>query len=251
MSAVPQPRADQAVETEAATDRETGVEPGRATEAGPERGTGPGAAPSAARRTATRVLAVALACGVIGASVVLLAAGKTWARGTVAFGQGTLPVHATGSQATALPGALALVGLAALVAVFAVRRIGRYVVSGLLTLSGLGVVVVVLARRAATGALNERAAAASGLTRATAGHTSTTGWPLVAVAGGVLLLLAGLLALRYGHAWPAMSSRYDRPGSRPSLRGRAAAAPAPIDPDRAEDLWKALDRGEDPTQAPG
>ncbi|WP_188284321.1 Trp biosynthesis-associated membrane protein, partial [Streptomyces sp. CBMA29] len=78
-----------------------------------------------------------------------------------------------------------------------------------------------------------------------------TGWPLVAVAGGALLLLAGLLALRYGHAWPAMSSRYDRPGSRPSLRGRAAAAPAPIDPDRAEDLWKALDRGEDPTQTPG
>ncbi|NUS12514.1 MAG: TIGR02234 family membrane protein, partial [Streptomyces sp.] len=37
------------------------------------------------------------------------------------------------------------------------------------------------------------------------------------------------------------------------VRARAAAAarPAPVDPDRAEDLWKALDRGEDPTEATG
>lgn len=245
MSAVPQPRADQATESEAETEPETRAESASADPASAD------PARPAARRTAMRALAAALACGVIGASIVLLAAGKTWARGTVVFGQGTLPVHATGSQATALPGALALVGLAALVAVFAVRRIGRYAVAGLLTLSGLGVVVVVLTRRAATGALNERAAAASGLTHATAGHAGTTAWPLVSVAGGVLLLLAGLLALRHGHAWPAMSSRYDRPGSRPSVRSRAAAGPAPIDPDRAEDLWKALDRGEDPTQTPG
>ncbi|WP_328917764.1 MULTISPECIES: TIGR02234 family membrane protein [unclassified Streptomyces] len=199
---------------------------------------------SAERRRGYRALAGALGGGALGASLVLLAAGKVWTRGTVAFGQNDLPIHATGSQTTALPGALALTGLAALVAVFAVRRAGRYAVSALLTLSGFGVVLAVLTGRGDRGALNSAAATAVGLSRATAEHPATTGWPLVAAVGGLLLLLAGVLALRYGPRWPAMSSRYERGGARGPAR-----APVPVDPDRAEDLWKALDRGEDPTRA--
>jgi uncharacterized membrane protein (TIGR02234 family) len=200
-----------------------------------------------ARQTALRALALALPLGALGSALVLLAASKSWTHGTAALTGSGVPVHATGSQTTALPGALALVGLAALVAVFAVRRIGRYAVSGLLALSGLGVIVVVLARRGDHGAVDAAAATASSLTRATAAHVSSTSWPLVSVAGGVLLLLAGLLALRYGPNWPAMSSRYDRAGGKRPVPRRTA--PAPIDPDRPEDLWKALDRGEDPTTA--
>jgi uncharacterized membrane protein (TIGR02234 family) len=200
-------------------------------------------------RTAMRALALALPLGVLGASLVLLAAGKTWSRGTASFAQTGLHVHATGSQTTALPGALALVGLASLVAVFAVRRAGRYIVAALLALSGLSAAVTVLARRSDHGALDDAAASATGLSHVTAAHVTTTSWPLLAVAGGLLLLLAGLLSLRYGHRWPAMSGRYDRTGARRApVR---TAAPAPVDPDRAEDLWKALDRGEDPTQLPG
>jgi len=130
--------------------------------------------------------------------------------------------------------------------VFATRRIGRYAVAGLLTLSGIGAAATALARRGDHGALDSAAATATGLTRATAVHTSVTGWPLVAVAGGLLLVAAGLLALRHGQRWPAMSSRYDL-GDGPAR----TRTPAPVDPDRAEDLWKALDRGEDPTQTPG
>jgi uncharacterized membrane protein (TIGR02234 family) len=63
----------------------------------------------------------------------------------------------------------------------------------------------------------------------------------VAAAGGLLILLAGLLALRYGRLWPVMSGRYERDG-RPRPR-----KVEPVDPDRPEDIWKALDRGEDPT----
>ena len=203
--------------------------------------------PAAAdRRTAYRALAAALVAGVVGASLVLLAAGKTWVRGVTGGAGQVLSVHASGSQTTALPGALALVGLASLVAVFAVRRIGRYAVAALLTLSGIGVAATALTRRTDHGALNAAAATATGLTHATARHASATGWPLVAVAGGVLMLVAGLLALRYGPRWPAMSSRYDR-GDGPAR----TRTPAPVDPDRAEDLWKALDRGEDPTEVSG
>ncbi len=216
-------------------------EPPGSTEAAPL-----AAGPDTARRTAQRALAAALAAGVLGASLVLLAAGKTWARGQAGGAGLALPVHATGSQTTALPGALALVGLASLVAVFALRRVGRYAVAALLALSGIGAAATALARRGDHGALDSAAASATGLTRATAEHTAVTGWPLVAVAGGLLMFAAGLLALRYGPRWPAMSSRYDRGGGPARTR-----TPARVDPDRSEDLWKALDRGEDPTQAPG
>ncbi|SEN68226.1 TIGR02234 family membrane protein [Actinacidiphila rubida] len=237
MTAVPPPRAEQEpAPTEAAADPS-------ATAGAP----GAGAAPDAARRSAMRALAVALPLGAIGSALVLLGSGKTWSKGLAQFSGTGLSVHASGTSTTALPGALALVGLASLVAVFAVRRAGRYVVTALLALSGLGVVVTTLASRADHHALDSEAARATGLRHAVATHATITAWPLVVAAGGVLLLLAGLLALRHGQRWPAMSSRYDRKG------GPAAAtrAPAPVDPDRAEDLWKALDRGEDPTQSPG
>jgi len=238
VSAVPPPRAEEDAQAQTgAVDDRPAAEAGSAA-----------AAPSDARRTAMRALAAALPLGAIGAALVLLGSGKTWSNGLAEFAGTGLHVRATGTATTALPGALALVGLASLVAVFAVRRAGRYVVTGLLTLSGLGAVVTTLAHRSDRHALNAAAAGATGLRHATATHASTTSWPLVVAAGGVLLLLAGLLALRYGQHWPAMSSRYDRKGGAATAPRRA---PAPVDPDRAEDLWKALDRGEDPTQSPG
>lgn len=221
-------------------------EPAPAHECATGEAAAPAAGPDTARRVAHRALAAALAAGVLGASLVLLAAGKTWARGQAGGAGLALPVHATGSQTTALPGALALTGLASLVALFALRRAGRHAVAALLALSGIGAAVTALLRRGDHGALDSAAASATGLTRATAEHASVTGWPLVTVAGGLLLCAAGLLALRFGPRWPAMSSRYDR-GTGPAR----TRTPVRVDPDRSEDLWKALDRGEDPTQAPG
>ncbi|QIJ62140.1 TIGR02234 family membrane protein [Streptomyces sp. JB150] len=200
----------------------------------------PEAAPSA--RAGRRSLALALLCGALGAAVALLATRQQWSQGTATVAGGSFPLTARGSDVTGVPAALAVVGLAALVAVFAVRRAGRLVVAALLTLSGAGIVVAALLGASDTTALDERAARASGDTSATVHALSHTAWPYVAAAGGVLILLAGLLALRYGRLWPAMSGRYERSGAPRARR----AAPA-VDPDRPEDLWKALDRGEDPT----
>ncbi|NSC21138.1 TIGR02234 family membrane protein [Streptomyces albus subsp. chlorinus] len=207
---------------------------------------GPESAPSgAARSRAPRVaLAVALLCGALGAALALVSAGQTWSTSTAGFAQGKVPVSAEGSQVTGLPSALGLVGLAALVAVFAVRRAGRRLVAALLTLCGAAVAASALLGADDTGALTEQAARTSGLTDSGIGAVDVTAWPYVSAAGGVLLVLAGLLALRYGSAWPSMSgsARYERTPLR-----RRAARPQRIDPDRPEDLWKALDRGEDPT----
>ncbi|MFI7017590.1 TIGR02234 family membrane protein [Streptomyces sp. NPDC050164] len=195
-------------------------------------------------RAGRRSLAVALLCGALGAAVALLATRQRWAEGTATVAGGAFPLTAKGSDVTGVPAALAVVGLAALVAVFAVRRAGRVVVAALLALSGAGIVVAALLGASDGSALDEQAAQASGDTSASVDTLSHTAWPYVAAVGGVLLLLAGLLALRYGRLWPAMSGRYERGGT-PQPRRKAPA----VDPDRPEDLWKALDRGEDPTGA--
>ncbi|MFD3655864.1 TIGR02234 family membrane protein [Streptomyces sp. 24-1644] len=191
-----------------------------------------------------RSLAAALLLGAAGATVVLLASGQTWAEGEAAVGGGTLPLTADGQDVTGLPAALAIVALAALVAVFAVRSGSRVLVAGLLALSGLGAGLSAGFGASDSAALDEKAAQTTGNTSATIDALTHTAWPYVTAVGGLLILLAGLLALRYGSRWPTMSGRYERDGT-PRPRKAAAAAP---DPDRPEDLWKALDRGEDPTR---
>ena len=186
-----------------------------------------------------RALAAALLCGALGAALVLIAAGQQWSSAEASVANSTLPVTAKGSEVTGLPSALALVGLAALVAVFAVRRAARLVVAALLTLTGVGTLLAALLGADASGPLDEKAAKASGLAQSGIDAVELTGWPYASAAGGALLLCAGVLALWYGRGWPSMSgtSRYER----------ATQAPAVVDPDRPEDLWKALDRGDDPT----
>ncbi|MBN0043943.1 TIGR02234 family membrane protein [Streptomyces actuosus] len=204
------------------------------------------AAPS---RSGRRSLALALLFGALGAAVALLATRQQWAQGTATVAGGAFPLTARGSDVTGVPAALAVVGLAALVAVFAVRRAGRVLVAALLALSGAGIAAAALIGAADRAALDDKAAQAAGDTSATVGALSHTAWPYVAAAGGLLILLAGLLALRYGRQWPGMSGRYERGGApRPRRSAR------PTDPERPEELWKALDRGEDPTgtdPAPG
>jgi uncharacterized membrane protein (TIGR02234 family) len=175
--------------------------------------------------------------------VALLATRQQWSRGTATVAGGNFPLSASGSDVTGVPAALAVVGLAALVAVFAVRRAGRFAVAALLALSGVGTIAAALLGASDSSALDEKAAQASGDTSATVDSLTHTAWPYAAAVGGLLILLAGLLALRYGRQWPAMSGRYERSGAPRPRRT------APADPDRPEELWKALDRGEDPTGA--
>ncbi|MDQ8701554.1 TIGR02234 family membrane protein [Streptomyces sp. LHD-70] len=186
-----------------------------------------------------RSLAAALLLGALGAAVALLASRQTWAEGDAATAGGALHQVAKGSDVTGVPAALAIVGLAALVAVFAVRRTGRVLVSALLALSGAGTIAAALLGAQDSAALDEKAATASGQAGAAIDAVRFTPWPFVAAAGGLLLLLAGVLALRFGGSWPAMSGKYER--------GTGHGKPSRTDPDRPEDLWKALDRGEDPT----
>ncbi|MFD7222585.1 TIGR02234 family membrane protein [Streptomyces sp. NPDC059892] len=205
-----------------------------------------------------RALAAALLLGAAGAAVALIASGQIWAEGIAAVGGGSVPLDADGRDVTGVPAALGIVGLAALVAVFAVRGAGRLLVAALLALSGAGAAVAAFLGASDSTALDEKAAKTTGDSAATVDALTHTVWPYVTTAGGLLILLAGALALVYGRRWPGMSGRYERPGAPtgtagpgggPGGRGRTARTAPAVDPDRPEDLWKALDRGEDPTRA--
>ena len=240
MTALPPPRTEdpaaETAEAAAAADAPAAAEPA-ADAAAP-------AQPSPDRRS----LGLMLLFAVVGAAVVLLSVGQTWARGSVAFQDSTLHISASGSQTTGVPSALALVGLAAAVAVFAVRGFGRRLVGALLALAGAGAAAVSIGAATGSAALDHRAAAAVGLSQATVGQVSHAAWPWLAALGGVLLLLAGVLVITRGRDWPGMSSRYEAPtGRRVVAPGAAAKRTAGTEPSSPNDLWKALDRGEDPT----
>ncbi|MBB5933534.1 TIGR02234 family membrane protein [Streptomyces zagrosensis] len=201
---------------------------------------------SAAGKRTKLSLAAALLFAALGAALVLLASGRTWAEGNAVFAQGDLRRAVDGQDITGLPGALAIVGLAALIAVFAARGLGRYAVAGVLALCGAGIAVGSLLALDDTSALEAKAAETTGIADTAIHGVSHTPWPWVAFTGGVLIFLAGVLALGYGRAWPAMSGRYERAGGDTDRPRPRRSRPAP-DPDRPEELWKALDRGEDPT----
>lgn len=198
---------------------------------------------AAAATGGRRSLATALLLGAVGAAVVLLASGQTWTEGRVDAGGGSVTLDAAGGEVTGAPTALAIVGLAALVAVLAARGTGRRVVALLLTLSGAGASAAAFLGASDSTALDAEAARTTGDSAAQVEALTQTAWPYAASAAALLIVAAGLLALRYGSRWPAMSGRYERDGG---PRARSAGRSAP-DPDRPEDLWKALDRGEDPT----
>ncbi|WP_371482260.1 TIGR02234 family membrane protein [Kitasatospora sp. NBC_00315] len=196
------------------------------------------AVPAAPPRAGRRTLAPMLLLTVLGAVLVLTAVGRVWATGTVAgVTGGTLDVSVTGSTVSGLPTGLALAALAAAVAVFAVRGAGRVAVGALTALAGLGAAGAAAAGAGDTAALHTEAARKLALTGAQAEQVGHSLWPWVALAGGLMIASAGLLTVRFGRDWPGMGSRYDAP----TRRKPAQAGDTPAD------LWKALDRGEDPT----
>jgi uncharacterized membrane protein (TIGR02234 family) len=190
-----------------------------------------------------RGLTTAVLLCLVGAFVVLVAAGRAWV--SVEVPAGPLAAARTDSHTGTdiVPGlsALGLVGLAGVVALAATRRTGRVLVGLVLLATGAGVVAAVLD------------AYGTPLAEKLPGQPSDavahlTVWSSVTAVGGVLLIAAGVLTVLRGRSWSALGQRYEAPA------GTAATAATPLQPteqstDKA--LWEALDRGEDPTASLG
>lgn len=184
---------------------------------------------------ARRQLAAAVVICAAGAALVVVATGRTWAVEVVAR-PAPLPDERTvregGDLLPWLP-ALGWVALAGAGALVAVRGRVRQVLGGLLTATGAGLAV--------------------GAGWAAAGSDAGPGWPALAALGGAAVAAAGLLATWRGAHWPAMGARYERarargsPSSRPGGPGHAGTRPDHDGQSTPEQLWEALDRGEDPT----
>ena len=186
-----------------------------------------------------------------GSGLGLLAWSQTWfavtlVDGAAAAGATTLEVGgATASPAIA---ALALAGLA-LAGALAIAGPLIRIVLGLLAavLGGCLVLAASLSSAAPVASVSGAVAEATGVAGAdsTAGliaSITATTWPVVAIAGGVLVVLAGVLVVATGRAW-STSRRYGG-GARVAADRTATAATS----DRAVDDWDGLSRGDDPTE---
>jgi uncharacterized membrane protein (TIGR02234 family) len=188
--------------------------------------------------SARRSYVISVLAGVIGGGLVAVAATKPWATTTVgARGFPALPISVDGADVVPVVAALGLVLLAGAVALAATKNQGRRLAG--LVLVGAAVVVgwlTLTAGPAITDALQEQTIGAVG--NATP-HPDGTLWRWLTLAGAGLSLLAGAAAVAKGPDWPTMGSRYDRPTS--------ARPVSEVEASTEADVWRAMDKGEDPT----
>ena len=137
-----------------------------------------------------------------------------------------------GYDLTRAPVFLALAGVVAVIVTKLAGTALRRVLGVLVVL--LGVLAVVVAIQGRPG-LEELTRLRPALTLGTDSFEITTGpAPWLALAGGLALVAAGLVAVLTAHRWRRATARYER--------DPAAAASG-----HGADQWKAIDAGEDPT----
>jgi uncharacterized membrane protein (TIGR02234 family) len=179
-------------------------------------------------RTRREYLLAVLSVGV-GAAVIWWAASWDWIVVRESLLPGSLVTDATtsggiaGSQVVPGIAGMAILGLAGVAGIVGSRGWIRRIIGGLVVGAGL-VVVIVLAPLLTTSGLVARAPegaeAVDALLRG----------PWVALVGGALMSLGGVLAVLRGHSWRSLGRAYELP---------SGGAP--------KDAWDALDRGIDPT----
>ncbi len=201
---------------------------------------------------ARRVKLVAILGILVGSGLALLSWSQVWYTATLVDGAtagsaSTLDVG--GRTASPALSALALAGLALAGALTIAGPLIRIVLGLLAALLGGSVVLAAsLAIADPVAAVSSAVADATGVagaepTAELVADVVSSPWPAVAVAGGVVVLLAGLAVVVTGRAWPT-SRRYGG-GVRMAADG---STPGPAS-DRAVDAWDDLSRGDDPTEA--
>ncbi|WP_308468816.1 Trp biosynthesis-associated membrane protein [Rathayibacter soli] len=210
-------------------------------------------------------------------ALALLAATQTWYTVQLtADANHSAGIDVPGSMAAPALTALSIAGLALALALAISGRLGRIVLTVLGLLVGGSVIL-----SAVTAIANPPATVIATVTKATgiAGETSVTRligsvdasfWPVAALIGGILIVLAGLAVAITGHRWPSSSHRYDSVrfvatdaeadpdrDARSDAAGGAGSSGSTAHPERppaanardaAIDTWDDLSRGEDPTR---
>lgn len=209
--------------------------------------------------TPARMKPPILVATIVGAGLALLSWSQAWYElelaDAAAQGSGDA-IAVPGSVASPALAALGLAGLA-LAAALAIAGPGIRIVLGVLEILLGGCVLLAAGislgdpvAAVAPAVTDATGVSGTGPTAELVAAANPTAWPAAAVAGGVLLVVAGIAVLVTGTRWPASSRRYrgarlaDADDSR-SVGDRERAAS-----DRAIDDWDELSRGDDPTEEP-
>lgn len=173
----------------------------------------------------------------IGGLLVVLASGRVWSSTVVTIpGASATTVSVTGHAVEPSLPALGIALFALAAGLIAARGVLRRLVGVVIAaVGGISLGVAIAGRGAVSSALTSHEI--GGL--AIPVHGSANGWWILAAAGGLLSLIAGVTSAARSRGWAALGRKYEAP--EPSR----AAVPAG---DPADTAWDALDRGEDPTQ---
>ena len=166
-----------------------------------------------------RELTVAVIAVAAGGGLALLAAARTWSTVTVLRAAPFGPLTADVDGRTLQPAVtgLAVVALAGVLALLATRGVVRQLVGAVLVLTAVGTIWRAALGLSSVSSAHGRQLVASSRTGATLGNVQSVHvsmhpiWALLAVLGGVLVLVGGVVTAARGGRWRAMSSRYESP----------------------------------------
>lgn len=182
-----------------------------------------------------RGYALTLLLGMGSAGAVAVGAAKPWftAEAEVA-GLPRLAVDVTGSDVVPAAAALGLAVLAAFGAVVATRGRIRQAIGVLIVVAMLFVAYSAVFPGSPSGLVDDALVAKgwSGGDR----EIDSVWWRWLVAVAGILGAVCGGLVVRYAMQWATMGDRYDAPSQR-----------APAETTTEADVWRAIDRGDDPT----
>lgn len=172
---------------------------------------------------------------------VLASTRSVWLEGSVDGVAGPVTTSALGTDAATGLTAVALVGPAAAVAAMASGKVGRWIAIVAMALTGLAIVGmsvrVLLEPDLILGQVAARASAGTGAFEAVA---SVSIWPSVAIAAGLLLVVAAIGAAWGAGSWSGLGERYEA-GEAAVDEPAAGARGERIDSD-----WDRVGRGDEP-----
>lgn len=216
-----------------------------ATPAAVPAGTPPGTKPASRRFKPLSLLAVLAASG-----LALLAWTQVWVTIRLTGDGSTQPaLEVAGSVAAPGLTALALAGLALAGALTIAGPVIRIILGLLELLLGVSVVLsAALAIGDPVGVSSAAVTTATGIagtdsTRDAVASAALTGWPFLALAAGILMLIIGLLVAVTGRFWPGPVKRYEATTFEPVTDAQTGQ----VRPRDAVDDWDGLTRGDDPT----
>jgi len=198
------------------------------------------------RRRPAALLSIAIL-----AAVVLIGWSQPWF--VVGAGEEVFEIRGESAAPALLPLALAILALAAVLAI--AGHWLRLVAAVLVGILGAVVVVAsIVSLSDPTGAIERAISERTGLTGDSALERVTSAgftlWPIVAIAGGALLVALGIVIGFASRHWTHTERRYGRPAPRagadvtPETPGSVADPDARVDPIGS---WDALSDGDDPT----